>query len=372
LAQGSSPLVLTLSQHRGSPARLNLDMSTEADVKAPTAFTSRLARKVLESRQDDKVGMLWTVCLFAALAECVNSLVMPLLVFRGVDATGTFCNFSGAWIGGFALACGNLGPRCNTLSTAFRGGFVAAYTSFIHVVEHSVALHCGRKADSASMVYLAVSLIGGPIFFHLGRRMGAAVFVWRKEASSEKDSNESTDASATVLARTRYVLHALLVLALSCAAAQNGRDGALELTVGVLLTVAACQVGDMVTGFWYLFLDIVNEHIPDASSVNWGTIFANVSALLLVVMCEYSQNLHSSVLSKMPPDSSWFLALFAVKFRGSFCGALSAYGGFSEDTFGMLAQKNPDAFAANLGMNGVAAVTALALLSHASCPFGDA
>merc|ERR1712048_1392079 len=131
--------------------------------------------------------------------------------------------------------------------------------------------------------------------------MGAIVFRPGNEASTEKASDDSTETSANTLARTRYVLHALIVVALSCAAAQGGREGATELTVGVILTVAACQVGDVVTGIWYLFLDFLHEQIPDDSSVNWGTIFANVSALLLVVMCEYSQHFHSRVLGTMPP-----------------------------------------------------------------------
>merc|ERR1712232_363897 len=115
-----------------------------------------------------------------------------------------------------------------------------------------------------------------------------------------------------------------------------------------------------------------DESAVQASSVNWGTIIANASALGLLA---HSHVLEAAWLKFVGPqplvntETAWLLSVFLAKFRGSFCGALSAYGAFSEDVASSLAEGNVDAAAANIGMNAVTMLVFSAFMTHWSCAF---
>mmetsp|Transcript_103117 Transcript_103117/g.300744 ORF Transcript_103117/g.300744 Transcript_103117/m.300744 type:complete len:348 (+) Transcript_103117:83-1126(+) len=341
--------------------KVEKEVSAKVDtMKQAPSLVSRLAQKVIVSRQADK-GQLLTVCAFACAAECVNTMVTPEFSFRGMDVTGTFCNLSGAFLGGLAVTWGARGPRSSALSDAFRGGFLTAYTSFCHVVDHSTALQCGRSADSASQLFLVSAIFGGPLCFDVGRRMGRLVF----KPSHHTSKDEAVAVQA--LASARLAAFLLIVAAIATQGVAKGPEACLSLSLGVLCTAAACQAGDVIV---LAATELMEGYGLHGGSVNWGTIWANAAALLMIVTCSHSAALYAAVASQLPPAGGWLLLLAAEKFRSSFCGALSAYGGFSEDTATMLVQRRADSAAASIGMNTLLLVVACALMAQADCPLG--
>eukprot|EP00929_Paragymnodinium_shiwhaense_P096863 TRINITY_DN58592_c0_g1_i1.p1 TRINITY_DN58592_c0_g1~~TRINITY_DN58592_c0_g1_i1.p1 ORF type:complete len:471 (+),score=101.12 TRINITY_DN58592_c0_g1_i1:58-1470(+) len=433
-------------------------------------FHRRLLYRFTEKGSDDGVaGMFLTVCAFACAAECVNTVITPSFTYRDAEATGTFCNLFGAFMAGLALAAGGVGPRCEAFSEAFRGGFVAAFTSFCHVVEHSSSLQCDGIENSAPTVYMATAIIGGPLFFGLGSSFGnlctrllqpapaasaaaalsfdklghplssgleerllprewtprvnnllarfprasrdqviAAVMtagghggkaaalldanridragVWLddnvakagkcEEGEDSQASQEAEDiaAAGSALLHLRCFLCVAITVAIAVQAQRTGMEGTVELLVGVLVTAAACKAGEWAVLFGEEVLITVagHGHAIQASSVNWGTIIANAAALGLLVHSQLLEALWFRLLGPRPlvdPEIAWFASVVTAKFRTSFCGALSAYGGYSEDVAVSLAGGNIDAAAANMGMHAMTALVFAAVLSHSACAF---
>lgn len=315
-------------------------------------FTSRFAARVLQERQADQQGMIWTVCAFAALAECVNTVVTPDITVRGAALTGTLCNLFGALLCGIASALGTLGPNWSSLADVFKGGFVAAFTSFCHMVENTVALECA--GSRRTHLYFASAVVGGPLAFSGGRFAASAVL----RGLGIRPSIGETQRSSTVIPRAKLVAVLGVLVFVLRHSTKNGPSAGIELAIGIGLTAAACIAGD--------FVGIAVSMFMPSSSVNWGTIAANTLALMLVVVCQSTGGLHAATLAWVPHTSAKWLALvFAEKFRGSFCGALSGYGGFSEDSMG--SWKEPDVAAANLGMNTFISVIWITVLAHVTC-----
>lgn len=315
-------------------------------------FHSRFAAHVLQERQADEQGMIWTVCAFAALAECVNTVVTPDITVRGAALTGTFCNLFGALLCGIASALGTLGPNSSSLADAFKGGFVAAFTSFCHMVENTVALECA--GSPRSQLFFASAVVGGPLAFSGGRFMAGAVL----GGLGIRPSTGETQRSLTVIPRARLAAVLGVLGFVVFHSTKNGPAAGIELAIGVGLTAAACIAGD--------YVGLAVSMLMPPSSVNWGTIAANTLALMFVVVCQSTGGLYTATVAWVPhPTAKWLALVFAEKFRGSFCGALSGYGGFSEDSVG--SWKEPDVAAANLGMNTFISVICITVLHHMTC-----
>lgn len=297
--------------------------------------------------------MIWTICAFAALAECVNTVVTPDITFRGAALTGTFCNLFGAWLCGAASAMGALGPNWSSLADAFKGGFVAAFTSFCHMVENTVALECA--GSPRSLLYFTSAVVGGPLAFSGGKfAAGTMLGVLGVQPSLD----DGAQCSSTFIPRARLAAVLAVMGLVTVHAMNNGPAAGVEIAIGVGLTVAACIFGD--------YVGVAVSMIMPPSSVNWGTIGANSLALSFVVVCQATGGLHTTTVAWIPHHTvKWLALVFAEKFRGSFCGALSGYGGFSEDS--MVSWQEPDVAAANLGMNTFISVICITVLAHITC-----
>lgn len=341
--------VLTHRASRWSPSRWATSLGKDADI---TAAQSR--RK------------LQTICAFAAAAECFNTVAMPSIEWRdGTDLTGTMCNILGAWFCGFACGLAILGPNARLVADVFSGGFVAAYTSFCHAAENSVAWHCARSPNA--LLYLATALLSGPISFGVGRTAGSIISFSRIAAAKKKTDDEAEPSqeeqpSNAMLRAIRNILVLFIIASVSLEYVWNGAEAGVSLATGVCFTVVAIALGDEVAFF-------AEWMAPEGSQVSWPTIVSNFFALCGVVLCQLLGPWHNALVGSLP-EHGWFLDVLAAKMRSCFCGALSAYGAFSEDTAGKLMEGHIDAAAANVGMNSFIAMIFVAALGHVTCPHG--
>lgn len=333
-------------------------MTAKLSRSAPVRFASRFGRRVVKERAGDANGMLWACCAFAAAAECFNDLVTPHfkehLQVRGVDCTGLFLNLSGAWLCGVATALGTLGPNADVLGKAFNGGFIAAYTSFCQVVEDFTDQHCAK--NQAVLLQFVGCLLSGPFMFDVGHHFGSFIVMVVYSPKTQREEEPSD----RLLPRLRRFLVASIVVAVAVEAQVHGAQQAAEVAIGIACVVAACFTGDTLA-------TLSQEIMPSYSQTNWGTVFANAAALAGVVACEAVFPPSDSDPTKKP--EKWLLLTCVAKFRASFLGALSAFGGFSQDAGlqVMAIQGNIDVGAANLGMNALVALVFAAVLTQVRC-----
>lgn len=312
-------------------------------------FSSRF---VIHAKEVSHRRLLTCMCTFAAAAECFNTVVMPSHSLRGYDLTTTSCNLLGAWLCGIALRLCDLGSKMSTLSDVFRGGFVSCFTSFCFMVEESATLFCAKNPRALQFFVLCMLL--GPFCFHLGCRTGD-VFVqptsWvRKRLEDTKEHHDET--TKAVLTRARNYMASWVVIAIAIEGQRNGSGAAGELAIGVMCSMAAVAVGDAV--------GVLAQAVMDFDSdVNWGTIIANVAALLILSVTQLCRP-HS-------PHPGWFLSVLCAKICSSFCGTLSGYGAYSEDVGGQLSEGKVDIAAANMGMNVLVGIVFVAILDYVSC-----
>lgn len=262
--------------------------------------------------------------------------------------TGTSCNFLGALLGGVALRLCDLGSKASTISDVFRGGFISTFTSFCFMVEESAALQCGKSRRS--LQYFLSCLLLGPCFFELGRHIGGQILGALQHFKHDKAYDDET--TKVVLVRAQYIMTSVVVVAIAAEGQMRGLGAACELTIGVACSMAAVMVGDAVGILAQAVLDIDSE-------VNWGTIFANVLALLLLSIIR--------LCTPYAPNFGWLFSVLSAKLCGSFCGTLSGYGAFSEDVAGQLTNANIETAATNMGMNVLVAIVFMTVLEFASC-----
>ena len=325
--------------------------SAKTAARAPHAhvhFTSRFGERLSGNSHS-----LLLVCLMAALAECWNSVVTPDLgsVF-GVEVQGTLLNLSGACLGGVASALSDRGGRRGALWGAFNDGFVAAYTSFVFFVVHASELARREKETGAvdlSTPYLLGCLFLGPAAHLAGRRVGAAL---AGPVAADPPPADDPRGLAGPLA-------ALLAAVVAREFARGGPEDGGVLLFGCGVTALACVAGELVGHLVeYELAFAVHE-----GDVNWGTAFANAVALALASCVFVVFRLPAyAAFRKTSGATATRVHVALDKVAGSFCGALSGFGAFSEDVAQTLREHDPDGALANLAVNAVVALSFKSLL----------
>lgn len=339
--QGQSPAAVSSG---GGAAR-------QDNLPPPVPWHSKFrSRFTIQAREVSHRRLLSCMCTFAAAAECFNAVAMPNHNVRSYDVTGLLCNLLGALLGGIAL---QLCDFSQTLGDVFRGGFISCYTSYCFMVEETATLFCQRHPRA--LQYLVFCILLGPCFFEIGRSIGTPIL--RILKFFHHGPVESSETVKALLTSSRLAMMCWVVIAISMEAQLRGSIAAIELTTGVLLSMLAVVVGDTV--------GMASQAIMDfESDVNWGTIFANVVALLVLSA--------TRLFSLSVPDLGIWTALVLSKVGSSFCGTLSGYGAFSEDVADQISKSNLEVAATNLGMNALVAIVFVALLDAISCsPFVD-
>jgi fluoride ion exporter CrcB/FEX len=192
--------------------------------------------------------------------------------------------------------------------------------------------------------YLLTCFILGPVCWAIGTRVGKILAPTPRQAAPAVAMGHPT---------VRTVRYTVLGLVVACFARQAHTDmaGLPELGVGCVMVGLACVFGNMV-GFVY-----GEFYASSPSLVNWGTWGANTMALLLAVGCHVTMRSPLWAAAASPA-----LVMVLAKFLGSFCGALSGFGAFSQDIAETMAEHQPDGALANWAANVGTALCYQALL----------
>ena len=362
---------------------------------AHVAFTSRFG-----ARLSGNAHSLLLVCLMAALAECWNSVVTPDLgSVLGVDLQGTLLNLSGAALGGFAAVLAAHGGRRGALWSAFNDGFVAAYTSFVFFVVHAAEL-AARGAGDPSTSVRAGDASRSPV----RRRVGS---LEPRPGEARQGDRGPVDAVPPRLPPPRPRVPppraprgARRVPAAGGAAARR-RRGPRGAARGAPGRGARARVrrGPGPRRRARLRLRGHGARVrrrrarrpprrlravlrrprpaprrrarharasPGAAQVhegevNWGTAFANAVALALASSIFVVFRLPAYVAARRGAAGDRLHAALD-RVAGSFCGALSGFGAYSEDVAQTLREHDPDGALANVAVNAIVALAFKSLL----------
>ena len=296
----------------------------QAQAVRPT-FTSRFA-----SRLSDNAASLWFVCIMAMLAECVASTVMPDLgTMLGIDLTGTALNLMGALIGGICSAFTLQGGSRARIASAVSGGFVAAFTSFVFFVEESARL--GAASDTAGRgaaapFYLLCCSLLGPAAFKIGRE-----YTVRSFPPPRVPPEDATGQHRAVRA-ARLATVASIVLLVAHQYSVSGHAAAAELMVGCVMVAMGCIAGEVVADS--SDYGLLSGYKGQNTSVNWVTCAANAIALMIATILHAATKTgwwKCNILESGVSPVVVALPFLVTKSIGSFCGALSGFGAFSED-----------------------------------------
>jgi len=297
----------------------------EAPKEKKLTFASRFA-----SRLSDNAASLWFVCIMAALAECVASSVMPDLgSVLGIDLTGTALNLTGALIGGVCSAISLHGGPQARIASAVSGGFVAAFTSFVFFVEEAARL--GAASDTAGRgaaapFYLLCCSLLGPAAFKAGRQYTIQMIPPPTVPAADTTGQHSAVRAA------RLASVALIVLLVAHQYSASGPAAAAELVVGCVLVAMGCIAGEVVADSsdhgW------LSGYKGQNTSVNWVTCAANAIALMIATILHVTTKTgwwRCGIMESSFGSVAVLAPLLMSKSIGSFCGALSGFGAFSED-----------------------------------------
>lgn len=232
-------------------------------------------------------------------------------------------------------------------ASAFKGGFVAVFTSFLGCVEHTSDLFVEGKNGAGLFVWF-VSFVLGPILYAaallVGRRLGPSFLLrqFRRQWPMVAGDPGKVAVERRILGMKCLVG---LVLALATlpvwppAADGNILHQMWLLPWGWCSAMLACFAGD--------FVAMLYEAYPPPGKfpeLNVTTVVANAAAL---VLGRISLSVgHSGYLPVV-------LVMALGRFRGTFGGALSAYGAFTEDVATSVLNGDIPSAVANWGFNAV-------------------
>lgn len=332
----------------------------------PNYFAASRFVAVLNDRQEQTHIVLWAI-----LAETLGALWIPWFVelgqsallsqyfaplhrfyptFEGVDAVLLFVNASGAVLAGSATALCDMCKRereamkdkdkpqvliegfLEKTAFAFKGGFLAVYTSFLGAGEHFSDLSA-KAHDTAIFVWLVSFMLGPPLYVVsiLVGRFAWGVILPRFRRWVPRESKE-TDKRLT-----RMTVLLCASIAVASLVAYPKSEGMWLLPFGWLCAVAAFFAGDRLAKL----LDGMDGTIDDGlttGGVNWITVVANFAAILLGCLLNSVSGI--SAVAAYP-------ALVEVlgRLKGTFGGALSAYAAFAEDVASPVVNHHKSGFA---------------------------
>lgn len=318
-AGGGAEKKNTAAASRGRETNSNDIVATKV-APSPASNLGVLARFNRRLRQDPEAFL--HVILWAQLAEAVVHTWVPRVAavldfglgeHLMLDVLGIVLNGIGAILAGVATAALSEAPEsaqaaggetpAKQILIAFKGGFVAIFTSFCGLAEQLAS----AESWGAMLLVASCGMIGGPYLFWGGHRCG--------ELFGAKPLAERFLGSC----RASQVIVGACISLTVAAEISGADDGGIALLQGLAFAAAAVCFGDFVA----MLLEEVWSARGEsmfwwASPLNWATIAGNVLGLLFLVVAA-------------PRAGGMLHGPGCDKFRGTFCGGVSGYGAFSED-----------------------------------------
>lgn len=261
------------------------------------SFCVKCCQEISKDPQELFYVLLWGLAAEALVHTWVPlSLNRVLPVYPGIDFTGLVLNLLGAAVTGASAALLDApGTRASTsvsrVAIGMRDGFVAVLTSFPGWIEQLFACTCSQ---SFIVVFVSGSFCG-PIFHIFFRKLGLLLIRFCRVSARGNNSDHNMP----------RIIALFLVISLAVEVASNATG--IHLLLGWAFVTLACVFG--------IVVDVASrEATKEHESADQGVLVSNfVSVCLLCVVGPFSG-----------------YGAIGNKFRGSFCGAVSSYGGFAQ------------------------------------------
>lgn len=293
--------------------------------------------------------------LFAAAAQGITEVAIPdwNTNFRLSEGRTTNLDLKSLLlniVGGLLMGIGTAVEECSgcvhlrRAASAFRSGFIGIFTSFAWLVEFTAVGEGNSPKDWLfweSALFVVATITAGTAVNFLG---------YHATKTLAGRSLQPDALSGSVLGRDGLVQLSLLLLAvvLGCLHIDD-RPLADHLLCGILFATAAVVVGEHVGAF---------PHYERHSDVEWATLRCNILAFALLAYAHVNTAANTWLLA-------FFNPLMLGKFKGTFCGALSAFGSTVDDGSRLWRESKHGYAVANTYLNAGACIYFLHLLRYA-------
>lgn len=280
----------------------------------------------------DFEGLAWLLVL-PAVAECVASVWLPELEYKGFDVKTAFLNISGAAFEGLFASWENgrrprgaLGAAVASLSGVVRSSFLAAYTSWAGMVGYAAVMAFETGSLGNGLAYMTGCMLTGIIAYRIAAFIGAKLSSEGAAPASHKQVRLALLGGCVAFVAASYGALATEVTEIDLSHGvwdDSGLPALLRnldaeenrLLVAMFMAITGAAAGNALGG-------MVDGTLKATGDVAVGTLCCNALFALLGLLLPVA-SLRRALYGR---------SVLLQSFSGSFCGAASAFAGTCGDS----------------------------------------